>query len=159
MGLDIRAYSKLMPVGLHIDPSVEWCENDDHIAAYAYTAFPRSFRGVSVLAQDGDFMHGGCFALTDETESMGFRAGSYGGYNRWRAMMIEAFNPDQYEDGLFYELTFFADNEGTIGPDAARDLLADFAAMGDQSAQFGSNWADFRAACALAADSGLVVFC
>jgi hypothetical protein len=156
MGLDIVAYSNLTPVGLHTD---EWCEDEDHIAAYAYKEFPRSFRGIAILDEDPPFVRGGCYAKTGKTESMSFRAGSYGEYNRWRTELQNRFNIGPDEDRPFYELIWFVDNEGTIGPEAARDLLADFEAAGDQSDEFGPNWTDFREACRLAADNGLIEFC
>ena len=70
---------------------------------------------------------------TDQTKSYGFRAGSYTGYGEWREGLAEYAGltvrdywgkPDTGQP--FYELINFADNEGTIGPEAAADLLADF---------------------------------
>jgi hypothetical protein len=50
VGLDITAYSNLKPVGKHTDEA--WCENEDHIYAFAYDSFPLSFRGIPVLGTD-----------------------------------------------------------------------------------------------------------
>lgn len=188
MGLDITAYSRLESVGRHAD---DWCSEDDHIRAFAYDSFPASFRGLTVLGSisgysGSKFLDGGCYVATDATKTHGFRAGSYGGYNHWRSDMAVQFNPygpstppDPAErfappggyptapnmDGPFAELIWFADNEGCIGPDAARDLLADFELyadlyhpQGDWPNQYREKYADWTLACRLAADGGLIHF-
>lgn len=178
MGLDITAYSHLKAVGKHYDG--DWCENENHVSAFAYAEFPQSFRGIPVLStmQSGGsaFLEGGCYETTDATEEHDFRAGSYGGYNQWRADLQEWFNPLRVTDGPFYELIWFADNEGSIGPEAAVDLLADFrehaaayAAAHVEDPVTGrypageGNWyrakyQDWTRAFELAADGGLVRF-
>jgi hypothetical protein len=74
----------------------------------------------------------------------------------------EQFNPDLAPDGPFYELIWFADNEGCIGPDAAKDLLADFreheAAYVPPSGWTAATYQDWTRAFELAADGGLVRF-
>lgn len=164
MGLDITAYSRLTAVGKHVE---EWCEDEDHVHAFSYDDFAQSFRGIPILSTgkfgDGStFLEGGCYAVTDDTKRHGFRAGSYGGYNRWRSNLQAQFNPDRDPEGPFYELIWFADNEGTIGPEAARDLLADFR---EHAATYvlPSLWpselyGDWTRACELAADAGLIGF-
>lgn len=166
MGLDITAYSWLTSVGRH---TTDYCENDDHVNAYAYDEFPQSFRGIPVLGTTEHsgvtFLEGGCYALTAETKTHGFWAGSYGGYSRWRADLQEQFNPERKPDGPFYELIWFADNEGCIGPEAALDLLDDFrhhATAYNPSASVSSfareKYEDWMRAFELAADGGLVAF-
>ena len=165
MGLDITAYSNLKPVGRHTD---SWCEDDRHVTAYAYDCFPQSFRGLQVLATDishgTGFVLGGCYEITDATETHGFRAGSYSGYNLWRDDLRQQFNHATDPDRPFYELIWFADNEGCIGPDAARDLLADFEQHAGRYAPaaheqyFREKYADWTRAFRLAAQSGLVDF-
>lgn len=160
MGLDITAYSRLTHIGKH--GTEEWCEDENHVQAYAYMTFPQSFRGIPVLSARGEFLEGGCYATTDGTKCHGFRAGSYGGYNTWRANLQDQFNPDRDPAGPFYELIWFADNEGTIGPEAARDLLADFREH-VEAYVLPSLWptelyGDWTRAFELAADSGLVSF-
>lgn len=179
MGLDITAYSHLKHVGKHEKGPTknegepggldDWCFYDDHVQAFAYDCFPASFRGIPVLgtkATGGSaFIEGGCYEITDQTERHGFRAGSYGGYNQWRADLQQQFNPERDPEGPFYELIWFADNEGTIGPEAARDLLADFeqhaaAYRSPESwGQYGhEKYADWTRAFRLAAADGLVAF-
>ncbi len=171
MGLDITAYSHLKHVGKHTDG---WCEDyDNHVQAFAYDCFPASFRGIPVLGteQHGGtgFLVGGCFEFTPETERHGFRAGSYSGYNAWRADLQEQFNPERDPESPFYELIWFADNEGAIGPEAARDLLADFEQHADAYAANRpggplaekyelERYADWTKAFRLAAADGLVDF-
>jgi len=68
-----------------------------------------------------------------------FYAGNYRHYHEWRDALARralgrpaasghdlfALSPEM----PFYELIFFSDCEGTIGPDAAADLAEDFRAM------------------------------
>jgi hypothetical protein len=183
MGLDIAAYSNLRYLGHHevaedsehpYDP-----ETDErvHVEALAYDAFPHALLGIpnQQLKTYGStrYIVCGCFEITEKTETYSFRAGSYSGYGRWRRDLADRFNP--YRDngqpspeGPFYELLWFADNEGTIGELAAISLLADFrqyeveyraahlgAEVGDYFVQ---KYADWLRACELAADSGLIDF-
>jgi hypothetical protein len=165
MGLDIIAYSNLHPVGTHTE---RWCNNEDHVVAFAYADFTQSFRGIPILSTSTagsgvDIIEGGCYERTEHTKDIGFQAGSYGGYGRWRDDLRCRFNPETAPDGPFYELIYFADNEGSIGPDAARDLLADFRehaaryplGLSEYSRERYSLWTQ---ACELAADHGLIYF-
>lgn len=175
MGLDITAYSKLQAVGKHMkDPALnegepggvdDWCYYEDHVTAFAYDSFPASFRGIPVLGKSTgmgeQFLDGGCYAMTDDTATHRFTAGPYSGYNRWRSNLQDQFNPDRDPESPFYELIWFADNEGCIGPDAARDLLADFRerqAVYVSPPGWESKYRDWTRACELAADSGLISF-
>ena len=185
MGLDITAYSHLTYVGHH---PVERPDNnglchlrydaDDnkfHVPAYAYDSFPHALLGIPEVKPSPypDIVTGGCFEVTEKTESHGFQAGSYSGYNAWRGDLAERFNP--YRDngqpspeGPFYELIWFADNEGTIGELAAVSLLADFrqreaeyraAHLGTERGDyFVEKYAGWLRACELAADGGLIDF-
>ncbi len=171
MGLSVTAYSKLKHVGKHAkDPELnegepggvdDWCYYDDHVQAFAYDSFPQSFRGTPIIDQREGFIFGGCYATTSETKTHGFDH-SYGGYNRWRENLQRQFNPDREPEAPFYELIWFADNEGTIGPEAAKDLLADFKAHAEQyEAEDGyaaQRYQDWTRACELAADGGLISF-
>lgn len=175
MGLDITAYSHVSPVGMHTADL--WCAVDNHVTAYAYSDFPRSFAGIPVLAthtsSSGEykFMQGGCYETTSQTKEMRFRAGSYTGYNRWREHLAALFNPGRHEQRPFYELIWFADNEGTIGATAAAYLLEDFeqyadvyrAHVADRVDTLGAAWYidsynRWTEAFRLAAASGIVEF-
>ena len=172
MGLDITAYSRLKHVGKHVEG---WCTEEDadgdraHIQAFAYDDFPQSFRGIPVLATrsvgSGErFLDGGCYEETVETQCHSFQAGSYTGYGMWRADLQEQFNPKRDPEQPFFELIWFADNEGSIGPEAAADLLADFrehdAAYLAPEEIFNARgkYLDWTRACELAADGGLIRF-
>lgn len=179
MGLDITAYSRLKHIGKHEKDAAlnegepggpdDWCYYEDHVQAFAYEEFPQSFRGIPVLGTmksgSSTFLEGGCYEITDETKEHDFRAGSYSGYNYWRADLARQFNryPHPDPDQPFYELIWFADNEGTIGPEAAKDLLADFREHLDQyvppEGWTDAKYLDWIRAFELAADSGLVRFC
>lgn len=152
----------------------DYCYYDNHVDAFAYASFPESFRGIPVLTSDEQWIKGGCFEITPETETHGFRAGSYGGYGQWRQDLASQFNPAplSFDRGPrmakpdpelpFYELIWFADNEGCIGPDAARDLLADFrehaTAYAPPQVWSGEKYQDWTRAFELAANGGLVQF-
>ena len=76
----------------------------------------------------------------------------------WRA-------PDEYAERPFFELIHFADNEGTIGPEAAARLATDFADGSERwlSTAPVDHWTrgkyeEWAVAFALAADTGLVMF-
>ncbi len=187
MGLDITAYSRLKHIGLHEkDPALnegepggqnDYCYYENHVQAYAYDEFPQSFRGIPVLSSRPTsggftFLEGGCYETTEATQIHGFHAGSYTGYNRWRADLQRQFNPDRRQDGPFYELIWFADNEGAIGHEAAKDLHEDFVAHAerytpeqhpnDTDGRVREDWLrryrDWTRAFELAADGGLVDF-
>lgn len=191
MGLDITAYSHLSSVGKHTD---DWCNLEDdhgdlmHIQAFAYDSFPESFRGLPILGpprgRSGDLLDGGCYVRTDQTQTLGFHAGSYGGYGIWRRDLARQFNPRGAEqqripgtwgmvplepeiDKPFYEIIWFADNEGCIGPDAAADLLVDFREYAETYAPEGDGnylgyyrekYRNWTRACELAAHGGLISF-
>jgi hypothetical protein len=168
MGLDITAYSNLRAVGMHV--ATGWCEEDGHVTAFAYASFPQSFLGIPIIDQDSQSLYGGCYEVTDGTETFGFDAGPYGGYYRWRLDLAERFNPVELIERSFvepdpakpfYELIWFADNEGSIGPTAAAELLADFRAHVDEALpeldDYGA-YSNFMRACELAADNGLISF-
>jgi hypothetical protein len=191
MGLDITAYSHMIHVGKHEKDRAlnegepggldDWCYYENHAQAFAYDSFPRSFRGIPILSTrtiggNAKFLEGGCFEVTDKTETHEFRAGSYGGYGHWRQDLARQFNPapilglregmQQPDPDLpFYELIWFADNEGSIGPEAAADLLADFQEHADrydpaddQLGYMRRKYVDWTRAFELAAQDGLVHF-
>lgn len=183
MGLDITAFSKLRYFGHHEVPEGSEHPYDPdtyvrlHVEAYAYDAFPHALLGVpnQQVKEYGStkFISGGCFELTPETEQHSFRAGSYGGYTRWRKGLAQQFNPygpgpaplgsAPAAEGPFYELLWFADNEGTIGQLAAVNLLTAFREHEVAYAAAHDEWdvqtyRNFLTACELAADGGLIDF-
>jgi len=169
MGLDISAYSHM--VKANINPKTEEATEEawerGAQCTFWYDGFDRSGRG---LDQDT------WYEPTDQTKSYDFRAGSYSGYGDWRKGLAEYAGltvrdywgkPDTGQP--FYELINFADNEGTIGPEAAADLLADFRQheAGYRAAHSGGGAMDqynieryhhWMLAFELAAQDGMVVF-
>lgn len=132
MGLDITVYSNVVPfdeknIPLDSDGEMDWDYIYDHGIRKAF-AFPGMEQSLRPLTQDSWVQASG--------ESWSFRAGSYSGYNWFRdhlstmALGVDSgtvwANPDTYRDQPFFELINFADNEGTIGGEAARDLHEDF---------------------------------
>lgn len=166
MGLDICAYSNAPKVTDHPPiPPGEWCEIEHHVQAYLPdAAFHRSFRGLTA---------GACYDIS-KSDGTGFRAGSYSGYNAWRedlcrfALKAPPHDvwsaPIGYQDAPFFELIDFSDCEGTIGPDAAVDLLKDFydhrdAYLSSHESYDVERYLHWLEACELAAAGGLIVFC
>lgn len=106
---------KGLPVG-------EWCEEYDHVLAFCYKGFEQSMEGL---------IPGACYDSAEAQERYEFRAGSYSGYGQWRDELADyaemssslySGSHDKYRDYPFFELVFFADNEGCIGPVAAGRL-------------------------------------
>jgi hypothetical protein len=79
-------------------------------------------------------------------EYIGFRAGSYSGYNWWRrhlSLMALGLEPEDvwadaedYEGQPFVELINYSDCEGSIGPQTSRKLAADFQKHADRAAAY-----------------------
>jgi hypothetical protein len=165
VGLDITSYSRLKRIGRHQEERV-WCDDSTHVAAYAYTDFPASFAGLDIVGTEQHASHafllGGCYEITPETVTFRFRAGSYSGYNAWRSDLASQFNPEWKPELPFFELIWFADNEGTIGPAAAAKLHREFVQHAPQYQpamdNHGCSYQDWLYAFKLAADGGLVDF-
>lgn len=182
MGLSITAYSKatLLPKHPYDD---ERCYDADHRMASTNVGFERSYRGLAdAEVIDGEWIGGRCYDVSD-SETHRFQAGSYSGYGKFRDLLAQAFHhvdafqiwpeADRYADAPFFELINFSDCEGTIGPDAAADLLKDFEDGRSQwadylVAKYGhrvmdqkyylEKYEDWAHACRLAADRGLIDF-
>lgn len=174
MGLDITAYRQLKPApeAAQLPEEERW---DNHFHVYANPNFPGREVGL-----DAEW-----YAIPDAAaDSLGFRAGSYSGYNRWRehlaqlagypAAMDAEYRTDsshavgawQATSGPFWELINFADNEGVIGPVVAAKLALDFAEFDERAKAFdpeGDGWfyaqyQKWRQAFEMAADGGAVDF-
>lgn len=192
MGLDVTAYSKLEYVGRH-EPldlaemeedggtNCRWTKDGDrfHIQAFAYDSFPHALAGLptGAIQQEDEFITGGCFAIGEDNKAEWLAAGSYSGYGRFRDMLRACFADDsrsmrEQPDAPFFELVWFADNEGTLLTQACTDLLADFKAGREQwvgfinetvpslqdSSYYVRKYDEWTAALELAADGGLLDF-
>ncbi|MGV3267032.1 hypothetical protein [Cytobacillus pseudoceanisediminis] len=158
MGLDITAYRKLKVVenpqfdqyGGLVNWTGEWMPGGS--MEWSEKHFPG--RGEGVDPQK-------VYTWEDSFE---FRAGSYSGYNWWRAR-LEKFAVG--ED--FQELINFADNEGVIGPVVSRKLANDFnknaeraslyaLILGEEAGYWFKLYKLWQEAFEMAADSGAVDF-
>lgn len=169
MGLDITAYQNVEFVKPEEEPG-EVYEQDD------------AGQPVVKLLPDTEFkaqMDGlvpGFYRVSGN--SFGFKAGSYiwyGGWREWLANQVGAsfwkrtamawahptpLQPIQ-KIHAFYELVWFSDCEGTIGPETCRKLAGDFAyydnkVQGDEQQM--RLYRNFERAFVLAAGSGAVSF-
>lgn len=165
MGLDIIAYSNLKLIG-KCDLDWDTCDENLHIRAWINPSFPRSVRGLNISFVDQN-SQSVCYLKTDETQKHAFRAGSYGGYNWWRSVLEQNFNPDCDPAEPFYELINFSDCEGCIGFLAASDLFEDFLIYDsiadtldtDDLGNFYGRYQEWTKACQLARSEGLIYFC
>lgn len=126
MGLDITYHSKIEPIdppeGIG-DEIWEWADENNAFQYFTLAGQEDRLDGVSEQWMVGNY-------------SGSFRAGSYGGYNAWRAWLCKATlnveprevwsNPNRFEGKPFIELIDFADNEGCIGPKTSAKLAEDF---------------------------------
>ncbi|WP_195536871.1 hypothetical protein [Bacillus paralicheniformis] len=125
MGLDITVYKNLKVVenpqfdgnGELENWNTEWTPGDS--MRWSEEHFPGRGQGI-----DPDKVY------TWE-DTFQFRAGSYSGYNRWRAQ-LEKFKGNE----AFQELINFADNEGVIGPIVSKKLAEDFQKHEDEAKAF-----------------------
>jgi hypothetical protein len=171
MGLDISAYRQLTKVRPLFASEKENYEVEDEtensVAFYNLNDedFPKQPEGIE------------SFTLYEAAEEMGFRAGSYSGYNSWRNELakVAGFKSDQdaWEHGKFgdpfYEVINFTDCDGVIGPKFAAKLAKDFAdnqeraeahakTLGTDAEWFIGKYAEWREAFEMAADNGAVRF-
>ena len=84
MGLDISAYQKLTKCAKDY--------GDDYDAGYEAGAMYLTIIDSFANAADG---YSGWYESSGE-ESFGFRAGSYGGYNTWRAWLAQLVGPTSH---------------------------------------------------------------
>lgn len=178
MGLDITAYKGLNKIdclfnaeGEPVDPTTRKAIHYDN---YVQPRHNSDFPGRADDIEDQ-----AVYAFADMD---GFRAGGYGGYNRWRDQLakLAGYPEGEYElygkkwpshcvevwngaYGPFAELILFSDCEGTIGTAVSKKLAADFAefqaaADAHPDSYFREKYAEWRKAFDLASDNGCVVF-
>lgn len=180
MGLDITAYSKLEMVDVVYDADGEpinpvtreslFVVAADFAHIYVNPDFPERADGLA----RGYYLY---------EETIGFRAGSYMYYSRWREELarlagypaspgeglMASHHPHsngvwECEGGPFFELINFSDCEGAIGPKTSAKLAKDFADFREKlsgevvSFGFTENYDNFEQAFRLAADGGAVCF-
>jgi hypothetical protein len=118
------------------------CYEAGHRELFTYDTFPHALAGFNTDVKTGtSFGHGfltagwaSCFGTTNHTQN------SYGGHGRFREDLAALSGwPSEIEvprtksnfetvlkDFPFWELIWFADNEGTLGPVACENLAGDF---------------------------------
>ncbi len=125
MGLDITAYKNLKAI---LNPNLDSYGNPENWHTewkpgasmdWSESCFPGRGEGV-----DSDTV----YTYEDRFD---FRAGSYSGYNQWRAELASFAQGD-----AFSELINFADNEGVIGPVVSKKLAKDFADNADRDVEY-----------------------
>lgn len=179
MGLDITACKNITFVdcvydvnGEPIDPTTRAPLSDD----IRQVNINRDFRERADDLSDG--------AAFSAEKSMGFRAGSYSGYNWWREELAKLAGYQETKDddsgtrdgtmrhdagawkatsGPFWELILFSDCEGCIGPKTSAKLAKDFAdfqerADANPDNRFKELYTEWREAFEMAAQNGLVDF-
>lgn len=160
MGLDITAYKQLQVVedakrdenGELFDDSTQWEPRYD--MEWSEKHFKGRAEGINPEL------------VYTWHEELYFNAGSYSSYNLWRAH-LETF-AKSLDDGAFYELIMFADNEGVIGPVVSKKLLQDFTRYHAQAKVYadtlndGEQWFDkynkWQEAFTYGSDNGAVLF-
>lgn len=157
MGLDIHAYSKVVYVGPITDD---------------YDGPCKSLRAEPQFAASCDGLIDGLYQVSGEGRH--FRAGSYSGYNLWRAQLAALIGSSDKviwldpQPGPFVELINNSDCNGFIGPKTSAKLAADFAQWDDAARDFSARHGDehwfyslyteWRRAFELAANGGVVRF-
>lgn len=163
MGLDITAYEIIE----RLDPQPSDDGNYGEGDRYFYVERHKRARGM----QSGYYRTSGRF--------YNFRAGSYHGYNAWRAELSQMTlgcspnivwnSPKTFAGKPFVELIDFSDCEGTIGPEVSAKLARDFdkhetlaRTFASKSSEDGdlflAKYYDWQKAFHLAADHGAVSF-
>lgn len=176
MGLDITAGSKIVFIEAFDEYEVfedkYYTYEPGKVCPYVCLSPERSFLGRDepIDFHDKDYA---CYRV--DGELMGFRAGSYSGYNDWRerlCQMVNHYSPQslwEHRDDPavqalpFYPLIDFSDCEGVIGSVAAARLAADFEAYQTRADRHTDEWFRekyqlWRRACELAADDGFIDF-
>ena len=166
MGLDISAYGKLALVGIanDYDDFEERFDWETHVFVFPDDSF--------VEWRDG--LETGAVYQFDNDNVYHFGAGSYSGYNDWRAWLCRIVldvEPETvwgsikaFKRAPFFRLINFSDCEGIIGPKYSTELAKHFADYQSEiDAADCSQWsrelyASFRDAFEMAADGGLVEF-
>lgn len=168
MGLDILAYSKLVEEQSLSANELRLIELGLHEPGETVVQVDRSCLECQGLAP-------GRWQTSSASESLGFRAGSYSGYNAWRRALSrmalgclpEAVwcDLERWRGAPFFELINHSDCDGAIGGQPAQKLFRDFVEWRDRARAwtetegFFEVYEDFLRAFRLAADEGAVIFC
>lgn len=169
MGLDISYYSNIK--------ESEVFDEDSEITIYSQT----------FTYQLGSLKQNTSYEPIDGSHLGRFRAGSYSGYNSWRNQLaiMAGYESDRsvwddfdsnvrftklkkiegvnIEVKPFYELIYFSDCEGTIGPEISKKLYNDFVKFDDKAKEstdmfFYELYEKWKNAFEVASNNGAVCF-
>lgn len=129
MGLDITCHEKISLIrSMSLMEYRATNDDDNEETTYLYGC------GTTDGIPDGFYRVSG--------NKYGFRAGSYGGYNEWRANLARMLGTTDRQiwrnprPGAFVELIDFSDCEGFLGPKACAKLASDFAQYREMAVEF-----------------------
>lgn len=146
MGLDISAVSDVTIIGLANDYNEDYSNieyEQEYLNPHFDHAYPVEWQGSTWVK----------WVETDASESISFRAGSYGGYGLFRSTLAQMVGIgdtyghtekedniwetiEQHSDKDFYELINFSDCEGTMVGPVTRKLYQDFINNRDNYVKF-----------------------
>ena len=162
MGLCTTAYEFAEHVPGHTASDDDW--DNDIVRAWAYPEFRRALDGLVGRDENCAWGVGGQYYRTSGRDVHTHT--SYSGHFNYRGCLARAAHGMSYEafckrldpDMAFFDLLWFADNEGVIGPVASRRLADAYAALPDIGEYWQSRHEALGRSFELAADTGLVVF-
>lgn len=153
MGLDIRAYSKLIKTTPY---------DEDGDMGLNFHINPYFDNRADNILENYNYEH---------NEDYSFRVGSYSGYNSWRCQLCVLLGYKNYEDfwtnaedtSPFYPLINFSDCEGTLGCAVSAQLYIDFCnytvkAEETKDEYFINIYNEFKKAFEVASHDGAVAF-
>lgn len=157
MGLDITAYEKLGDYVGNEEPE-DW-KNHSHL-------WPGDFPAQA------DGLQEGWYHIPEGSDSLGFRAGSYSGYNQFRSVVVYAmsglcdrdyWSSGDHDNAPLRSWLHFSDCEGVLGPKTCAKLYREACEVADRVRPMLDErdqyiWDKFVAAFKLAADTGCVRF-
>lgn len=172
MGLDATAYSQLTKIE-NPELDEDGYFDGDGVQFYDNADFPGRIEGIE-----------GKPTVYAYSEAIECYSGGYGGYSGWReelaklagypaaAVKRAIFLPEELRHdhgatlagaGPFYELIYFSDCDGTIGPVISAKLAKDFAGLQEAADAhpdpiFRARYGDWRTGFELAANGGAVKF-
>lgn len=127
MGLDITAVSSVVEC---VSDAWDEFEDDDSLG---YDDVLGLFQHPDFKAQ-ADGIANGIYSV--EGVRFGFRAGSYGGYSRFRNLLSDCVHgvaveeiwsePGKWKTKAFFSILNFSDCDGFIGPQTSKELHEDF---------------------------------
>ncbi|WP_335956158.1 hypothetical protein [Acinetobacter guillouiae] len=175
MGLDITAYKKLKAFNGQYNDGTDEVLNVETGLLVGWDDYFKPCINRNYVERATDVNEDQFYTFED---SIGFRAGSYGGYNNWREQLAKlAGYPcldgegDRHlysngawkaHNGAFWELINFSDCEGVIGTEVSKKLLKDFIDFEESAKQVGGYfhelYNEWKTAFEYAGENGAVDF-